>query len=641
MSYRCLAPATIGRLTLSNRVIFPAMTMGFCDDKGFVTPKLVNFHLSRARGGAGLVTLEGAVVRPDGKGFAGQFCLYGDDAVPGLRGLVQALHKVGVKVAVQLFHAGRFARSDLTGCPVVAPSPLAFADSPVTGLTEESLDDLVQSFAAAAARACEAGVDAVEVNAGHGYLLQQFHSRFTNHRTDAYGGSLENRARCTVRVLRAVRQRLADGTPLILQLGVEEPVPDGLTLDEGIALAKHLVTEGVDALQVTAGLREVGMWITPPVALPQALHADRAGAIRDAIGASVPIITVGRIKSLELADDVIATGKADFVALGRALLADSYLPRKTQSGFRQRVRPCIGCNGCIDRLMHDLPVTCSVNPFVGHEGEENLILPSEKPLHVVIAGGGPGGIVAACALRHKGHRVTLLEKSARLGGNLYTAALASHRTELREYAEYLAVRATEMGVDIRYECEATVQSIRRLRPHVVIVAVGARPFVPDVPGLDATPFQLAADVLQNGAANVADRVVILGGELVGCELAEFLARKGCQVTLVEPGDGLALDMEPRSRDLLLERFKAMGVVAHVNTALTLATPERLELISPEGPTALDAYGTLALATGFRPDAALRRELVCEGFSVIEVGDCLKPGKIMDVIAQGVSVIRML
>lgn len=640
MSYFCLEPARIGRMELPNRVIFPAMTMGYCTPGGCVTSQFANFHLARARGNVGLVTLEGAAVSREGKGFAGQLCLYDDAVISGLRTLVQGIHKAGSKVAVQLFHAGRLAQKALTGLSAVAPSDVPYGDEPVESLTEDGIHALVQAFAAAAARAREAGVDAVELNAGHGYLLQQFHSPFTNLRNDHYGSSPENRVRFTLQAIQAVRCSIGD-MPLILQLGVEEQIPHGLTLEDGMALARTFTDAGVDALQVTAGLREAGMWITPPLAMPQAVHADRAGAVRAAIEARVPIITVGRIKSLELADEIIHAGKADFVALGRAMLADSYLPRKTQSGFSRRVRPCIGCNGCIERLLNGSPVSCAVNPFVGREGEEELFLPSQRLLHVVVVGGGPGGIVAAGALRHKGHRVTLLEKRDRLGGSLYTAALATHKSELREYADYLTFQAVELGVDIHYQCEATVQKLRRLRPHVVIVAVGSQPFIPNVEGLGTVPFKLATDVLETDAAGIAPNVTILGGGLVGCELAEFLVAKGHQVTVVEEREGLVLDMEERSRTLFRERLGQMGVVSHVSAKAVSVTSDSVEMETPEGTRRLENYGTLVVAAGYKADSSLRRELVSSGFSVIEVGDCVTPGNLMDTVSQAFEVLRLL
>ena len=642
MPYACLSPGRIGPLELTNKLVFPAMTMGFCDAGGHVTPRLVQFHETRAKGGVGLFILEGAAVRRDGQAYAGQLGLWDDAHIATLQRLVQVLHQRGVKVAVQLSHAGRLARPDLTGLPAFAPSACMHRGAPVRAAQAEQLATLPADFARAARRAVMAGADAVELNAGQGELLQQLHSRATNHRDDAYGGSVEHRTRLSRAILQALRRELGADRALLLQLGVEEHIPDGLTLAESLLLARHLAEKPdarPDVWHVTTGHPDTLQGLAPSWAEPAGTRVERAAAVRAAL--QVPVIAGGRIRSLEAADALLAEHKADFVALGRSLITDPLLPRKAATGFGHRVRTCISCDTCLERLRNDQPVCCAVNPFVGREADEYLLYPPAKPLHVLVAGGGPSGLVAACALRHKGYGVTLLEKSAEPGGRLRGALHGMAGSEVEAYATYMIVRAREMGVDIRCNQEAVPPLVERLRPHAVVAAVGGLPFVPPVPGLDETPFQLVAATRREGFSAVPAQAVIVGGGLEGCEAALWLASEGCEVTLVESGPLFAADAGPRNRVLFRERLDELGVRQLANTRVTRATPERLFLDQAGGDRELTAYGTLILATGYLPNPGLRQSLVRRGFSVVETGDCVAPGSLRDAITSGVNVLHVL
>ena len=311
MTYTTLLPARMGRLELRNRIVFPAMVTNYCSTRGEVTDRLVAYHQERAKGGAGLLITEATYISPDGKSFPHQLGIDDDGLLPGLRRLVESVHAAGARIAVQLCHAGRQTSRAVTGLPLISPSVTRFGNDETSAMRQEDIDRVLRDYAGAALRAQKAGFDAVELHAGNGYLPQQFLSPFTNARQDGYGGSLENRVRFTVEAIRAVRAAVGPDFPIILRLGVAEPVSGGLTLEDGVAAARILAREDIDAFDVTAGMREGGMWVTPPLALPRGTHIEKAAAVRQAIQASRPVIGIGRITSASLADSFITAGKVD------------------------------------------------------------------------------------------------------------------------------------------------------------------------------------------------------------------------------------------------------------------------------------------------------------------------------------------
>lgn len=526
MTYTTLLPARMGRLELRNRIVFPAMVTNYCSTRGEVTDRLVAYHQERAKGGAGLLITEATYISPDGKSFPHQLGIDDDGLLPGLRRLVESVHAAGARIAVQLCHAGRQTSRAVTGLPLLSPSVTRFGNDETSAMRQEDIDRVLRDYAGAALRAQKAGFDAVELHAGNGYLPQQFLSPFTNARQDGYGGSLENRVRFTVEAIRAVRAAVGPDFPIILRLGVAEPVSGGLTLEDGVAAARILAREDIDAFDVTAGMREGGMWVTPPLALPRGTHIEKAAAVRQAIQASRPVIGIGRITSASLADSFIAAGKVDFVVMGRALLADPELPLKTLQGREEDIRPCIGCNeGCIGRLSRGLDICCAVNPRVGNEYRP---LPRRvaSPRHVLIVGAGPAGLVAACTALRRGHRVTVLEKEAACGGKIPLAARPPFKEELAGYAVWLERQARDLGADIRCSTKATPSLVSELAPDVVLLAVGSEPVIPPIPGLAPERFLLAEQVLQQQGPAPGQDVLIIGGGLVGCETALFLARNG-------------------------------------------------------------------------------------------------------------------
>ena len=636
MTYTTLLPARMGRLELRNRIVFPAMVTNYCSTRGEVTDRLVAYHQERAKGGAGLLITEATYISPDGKSFPHQLGIDDDGLLPGLRRLVESVHAAGARIAVQLCHAGRQTSRAVTGLPLLSPSVTRFGNDETSAMRQEDIDRVLRDYAGAALRAQKAGFDAVELHAGNGYLPQQFLSPFTNARQDGYGGSLENRVRFTVEAIRAVRAAVGPDFPIILRLGVAEPVSGGLTLEDGVAAARILAREDIDAFDVTAGMREGGMWVTPPLALPRGTHIEKAAAVRQAIQASRPVIGIGRITSASLADSFIAAGKVDFVVMGRALLADPELPLKTLQGREEDIRPCIGCNeGCIGRLSRGLDICCAVNPRVGNEYRP---LPRRvaSPRHVLIVGAGPAGLVAACTALRRGHRVTVLEKEAACGGKIPLAARPPFKEELAGYAVWLERQARDLGADIRCSTKATPSLVSELAPDVVLLAVGSEPVIPPIPGLAPERFLLAEQVLQQQGPAPGQDVLIIGGGLVGCETALFLARNGCHPLVAEMREDLCMDIEPRSRAVMLLHLKEYGI-----RTLTSCRVDRIG----EGEAVLCRTGhaeehlpcsRIVLATGYRPRTALAEALRGMAVPVHSIGDCHGGTRICDAVWQAAA-----
>lgn len=636
MRYHSLSQGHIGSLCIPGRIVLPAMVTNYCTEKGEVTPRFLRYFEERAKGGANLLITEATCICQDGRSFPRQLSIEHDTLIPGLRQLTQSVHSHGARIAVQLYHAGRQSSHTITGRPLLAPSVLRFGNETTKAMTEEDIESVLTSFATAAQRAYEAGFDAVELHAAHGYLMQQFLSRFTNKRTDAYGGSLQNRALFSCKVIKAVRDVVGPNFPIILRLSVEEPVQYGLTLEEGLEAARIFLEAGVDALHVSAGLREAGMWVTPPQALPPGVHALRAKAVRESTGGRVPIIAVGRIYSLAQADQLLHDGVADFVAMGRALLADPYLPRKAAAGQEADIRPCLACNeGCIGQLSRGMDVACAVNPLLGRE-HETLLTTTSQAGHVLVVGGGPAGMVAACTARLRGHKVTLLEKKSTLGGRLIVASLPPYKKALRHYATYLEHKLHSLGVILRMGKDVDVEDIIKLAPDHVLVAVGGLPRIPPITGLDTVECMTAEQALLSEGAELKKSVIVVGGGLVGCETAEFLAMRQHKVILLEMREGMALDVEPRSRMLLLQRLQELNVALYTGTRLISVAKDQVQVESVDGPDFLPGPASLVLAAGYLPDTCLCRTLNAAGIHAVEIGDCASTGRILEAVNQGFS-----
>ena len=626
-------------LETKNRVVMPPMVRNYADERGFVTPKYLA-HIERvARGGVGTIILEASFIRTDGKGFSHQLGLHKDDVIPGLKQLVQAAHAQGAVIGPQLYHAGRQTSSQTTGTQPIAPSPIP--DSTINemprSLDIEEIRDIVNAYAEAARRSKEAGSDFVEIHGAHGYLITQFLSPFSNTREDEYGGSEEGRLRFATEVIRAVREAVGSGFPVTIRISADEMVPNGLTLEDSSTISKRLEELGVDAIHVSSGNYASFNrgYMIAPMSMPDGLQVPFAEWIKNCV--SIPVIAVGKIRSPARADDIIRTGKADFVAIGRSLLADPDWPIKAQDGRIDQIRNCIACNeGCITRLFSNQDVWCTVNPETSREEEFAKSL-SEVKKRVFIAGGGPAGMEAARVAAIRGHRVVLAEERDHLGGALLLASMSPKRPGWSELRDYLVGEMKRLGVDVRLGTKATLELAKKEGAEVAIVAIGASQFPPAIPGIRSKNVVLSRDLLEGKARIHGEKVVVMGGGTSGAQIADFLSQRDYDVTIVTAGKEIAKGAAVVIRDLMLDRLQQCGVKMLTDTRIIEITKDKVLIVGPgdsdDLPGELPA-DTVVASTGAKPNDSLAEELRKVVKQVFVVGDAVAPRDVTYAMLEG-------
>jgi len=662
---RLLAPGRIGRMELRNRIVMAPMGTNFAAEDGQVTERITDYYSERARGGVGLIIVGiGSVVHPRGSIIPQQLGLSDDRFVPGLRRLTESVHLHGAKIAIQLMHGGKLSRQDLAeGYAPVTPSPVStlmiemiegftrdeirrlavqFANMPgdkmTKELTVEEIRRLVVRFADSAARAKAAGFDGVEIHAGHGYLISEFLSRSCNKRQDSYGGDLENRARLLLEIVAAVRDRVGADYPVWCRIdGAELNIDQGITTDEAQRLAQMLQEAGIDALHVSGyGGAGLGGFYDGPIVYNPGSLLPLAHAIRELL--SIPVIAVGGIGP-ELAEEALRDGQADFIAMGRPLLADPQLPNKLASGEQDRIRPCIKCYCCVHQIFWGEAVYCTVNPAAGNENEF-VIDRAQAPKKVIVVGGGPAGVEAATAAARRGHRVTLYEREDYLGGQFHIASLPPFKDEIGAFLRFSERELRAGGVKVLLGEEATVTTLAEAEPDVVVVATGARPVVPDIPGIHGKNVVTAHDVI-SGKVSTGKRVLVAGGGLIGCEAADFLASRGKEVTVVEMLPGVASDAVVWLRLLLRQRLDQAGVVVLASTTVVEFTGGGAVLEREGQREELTAIDTIVLALGVESSDGLVESLRGRVPLVRAIGDARSRGRAREAISAGADVGRMI
>ena len=635
---RLLEPFRIGKMELKNRIVLPPMLCKYATQEGYVTERLKNYYEARARGGAALIIVEATYIHKQGWCYATQLSIRDDKYLPGLSELTQVIHRHGAKAAIQLHHGGRLAKSALSGMQPVAPSAIASAGSPLPGmggevskeLTVKEIAEIVNCFAEAALRARKAGFDGVEIHGAHGYLVSQFLSRSYNKRQDSYGGNLANRTRFLVEVIKAIKKAVGGDYPVWCRInGMEYGVNEGITLEEAQGTARMAQEAGSDAIHVSATGPKAPNNLPSHTFVPAVLEELAAG-IKKVV--TVPVIAVGKMTP-DAAERILAEGKADLIAMGRALLADPELPNKIAENRLEDVTPCIECFGCRnDIFSNKLEIGCHVNAALGKE-KEYQIIPAKKPKKVLVVGGGPAGMEAARVAALRGHRVTLWEKEPRLGGQLVQAAIPPYKDRVSLLPEYLQRQLRKLNVTIELNKEATVALIEEFKPEVVILATGVKPLLPEIKGLHKAHVVQAGDVLEN-KAEVGNRVVIIGGELVGCETAEFLAERGKKVLVMRRGPEMATGVGPSLRPFLLDRLSEKGVTLLTGVRYNEVTSGGIVVTTKDGEKKIFKADTIVLAAGAVPDQKLYEDIKGKVPEVHCIGDCVEPRTIRDAIGDG-------
>jgi 2,4-dienoyl-CoA reductase (NADPH2) len=657
-------PISINTMSLSNRIVMTAMHLGYTPE-GEVTDRLVDFYVERARGGVGLIIVGGCPVDEYG-GMSSMVCIYHDRFMPGLKRLTEAVKRHGSRIAAQLYQAGRYTHSSMIGGK--QPFSASSVRSRLTGETPRALEldeiPLVQSrFAEAAMRAKDAGFDAVEILGSAGYLISQFLSPLTNKRDDEYGGTFENRMRFGIEVAQKVRQAVGPDYPILMRLAGNDFMEEGNTNHEARACAVELERAGVDLFNVTGGWHETRV---PQLTsfVPRGAYVYLARGIKSVV--SVPVLASNRINRPEIAEAILRNGEADLVTMARSMLADPHMPKKAKEGRSDLIFHCVACNqGCFDNIFQGRPATCLVNPLAGMEGEWR-VTPATSPRKVLIIGGGPAGMKAACTAAERGHQVSILERQEQLGGQVVLNRLLPGREEMATAAEDLIQNLEAQGVEILINTEANADRIVAMAPDVVVLATGARPSLPPIAGIEDPRVMQAWDVLGGDPPTLGKRIVVVGGNAVGLETALYLASLGTlppevlhflvanraesfetlgpllnkgvkEVTVIEMTKRVGENIGASTRWTVMAELRRLGVTVMTGTKAVGVVPEGLRVEKMDGHGETLSADAIILAAGSIPQNPLEAQIRALVPEVHVIGDAKEARKAIDAIREGLLV----
>lgn len=632
------SPITLGRTIFRNRMFSAPMGATDITSDCSPGPRVQGFYELRAKGGAAAVTVSELVVHPETDGS--HMLHLNLETVGNLAAhtfVADAIRRHGAVPSIEFSHSGQYAGTYMSDknkkqslCQWGPSDGVRPDGREVKGLSKEQIADIVKAYGDSAVLAKRAGYEMIMVHAGHGWLINQFLSPYFNHRSDEYGGSLENRIRFAREVLSAVRNAVGPFFPIELRMSGSEVFEGGYGIEEGCVIA-HALEDLVDLIHVSAGSYQFGFFTTHlPMFAPHGANVHLAAEIKKHV--SKPVATIGGINDPEMMESILREGKADVIYMARELLADPFLPQKVLSGNEDKIVKCLRCFTCMAERPTTFTRRCAVNPLVGRELEGMEVLPAPRKKKVLVAGGGVAGLKAAITAAQRGHEVILCEKSSKVGGILKSEQAIPFKREMYELGLVLERQALEEGVDIRVDTMVTPGYVESISPDALILALGSNPIVPPLPGIDS-PNVVVVNNYYLEKDKVEDTVVVLGGGLAGCECAVHLGMEGKRVHLVEMRPTLAPDCNIRHRPILMKQID-IYVTAHLGYAGLAVTPEGLLCRTSEGEEVLVPGKTIICAVGQRANRkevdALRR---CAPFAR-EVGDCIRPANITKAVYEG-------
>ncbi len=647
---RLFAPGRIGAVEVRNRIMMSSMLTNYAHATGEPSQQMIDYYAERARGGVGLIVVEGtSFTYPVGVLTASRLRIDSENHVSKHYELVEAVRSYGAKAILQFLHAGGKGRSLYSaGQQPVSPSGISRVGlPPPRALTTEEVELLIQDVVAGADRAKRAGYCGIELNVGHGYLFHEFLSESTNVRTDRYGGSPENRARVITESIQRMKSSLDNDFVVMIRLSGE----GGYAIEEGRVFAQLFEEAGADAIDVSGGGMEPYPLLTPetsPMDLKPGWLVPYAQAIKQVV--RIPIVTVGEIKDPPFAEAILSAGKADFIALGRALLSDSEWPKKAAEGRAQEIRKCISCDTCklstaggskahANRPALGIPLRCAINASTGRERDLARIRSADTRKRIMIVGGGPAGMEAARVAALRGHSVSLYEKGASLGGQLKLAAVPPGKKKIDWVSGFLEGQLNKLKVKVCFNSEVKAEEVIRESPEVLIVATGSKPVLPDIPGINNPIVVTAHDLLSGMVEAKGSKAVIVGAGQTGCETAEFLAEKNFEVILIDKlrAQGIALDAIPDHRNPLLERLKSLGVKILTEHTLKEVKEDGMVVETAPGKRIIFEADAVVIAMGTEPLRGIAEQVKDKIPEVYTVGDGAGYFRIADAIYGGAIV----
>lgn len=645
MKYKKLfSSIKIANLEIKNRIMMAPMGSNFANHDGTVSDKMIVHYAKRAEGETGLIITEDTTVSKNANYIYNTVGMFNDDFIAGYKKLVDEVHKFGAKVGPQLIHPSFNAREAISGQQPVAASPIAskiYKEIPKE-LTIDQIKKIVEDFGDAARRIKEAGADLVQIHAAHNHhLLGSFLSALHNKRTDIYGGTLENRLRLCIEVIQNIKQKCGDDFPVILRISGAENEEGGRTVEETQYILPFLEEAGVDAFNISYGTSNAFWDAIPPMGAPFAANAHLAKAAKDVV--NVPVITVGRVTTPLVAEGVLNTNKADMVAIGRALLSDHEFAVKAKEQRSEEIRVCAGCGQCIICDMFDQPIKCMQNADLGREEYISYETAEEKK-KVLIVGGGPAGMETARVAALRGHDVTLVEKNDRLGGQITIAAVPPMKQELSSVVKYLENEVKKAGVNIILNKNISASEIIEFKADTVVLATGGESLVIEsIPGIHNENVIDAWDILK-GKVAAGQKSLVIGGGLVGCETADFIAPTygdmgigANQVSIIEMRENILLDDFSPARHNLVTSLRKKDVDFITSAKVKEITKDGIVYEKDNQIYQLNGYESIVLAMGTRSNNKLYQELEGQINNLHLIGDAFKARKIMEAVHEGAEV----
>lgn len=631
------SPITIKGLTFKNRILGAPMSNPEMDSDSHMRKEDIAFHENRARGGLSSVAIGLGIVDAVGRTHTKEVALYDIGSLPSLKEASKAMHRHNCHAVMELAHGGKYANARGHGHAAEAyalgPNDEVNPDGlPVRAMTEEQIIHTAEAFGKAAALVKEAGFDMILIHGGHGWLLGQFMSPSMNHRTDRWGGSLENRMRFPLLVIEKVREAVGNNFPIEFRMSGAELTKGGYGLDEGIKMAKAIDGK-VDIIHVSAGVHEdpdVFVLTHPSMFVEHGCNVYLAAEIKKHV--KTPVATLGGLNDPDQMEEIIASGKADIIEIARQSICDPYFPEKAFSGRKDDITRCCRCFTCFYNYLTNRTFCCAFNPVVGREMESFYGAPATTPKKVIVVGGGPGGMYAAITAAQRGHAVTLYEKNSRLGGQLLSEQYIPFKQDMYRFVKVLEGRLAQAGVDVKLNTALTAEQAAEMQADVIIVAVGAKPIVPPIPGIDSDKV-VTLEALHQETPAVGQKVVILGGGLVGSECAIYLDGLGKDVTIAEMKDDWAADSYFMHKNAMKIYMRTSNIKIRVNTTAKAVTDAGLLCEGPDGETLLEA-DTILLAAGMKADRACVESFYNAAPRVFEVGDCIKAGRVVEAVSGG-------